>query len=266
MQYPFPGMDPYLETRAIWPDFQTRFIAFLSGQLQRLVRPKYAAILEERVYVVERDRMIRPDITLSRQRRRTGLPYSSSSAALLEAPSDEPVRFKRLLEEVREPSISLVARADKRVVTTLELISPDNKRPGTGRQQYLQKREERLAAGVNVVEIDLLRDGEPLVLAGPQRLATLKTAWRYVVCVTRRTPGMIELYPVPLTSRLPCVAIPLDLTDPDVALDLQATFSRCWEEGPYGDTLPYENPPPGELSTADKRWIKTRIKSATGRR
>ena len=45
MPSPFPGMDPWLESRAIFPDLHNSFIAYLrEGPECRLLRPYFAAI------------------------------------------------------------------------------------------------------------------------------------------------------------------------------------------------------------------------------
>ena len=45
MPSPFPGMDPFLEQPAVFPDFHNRFIAYLSEFLKPdLPQPYYAAI------------------------------------------------------------------------------------------------------------------------------------------------------------------------------------------------------------------------------
>lgn len=58
MQCPFPGMDPYIERRAIWADFHDAFVAEIRGILQPLLRPKYAALMKDRLYVVESRRPV----------------------------------------------------------------------------------------------------------------------------------------------------------------------------------------------------------------
>lgn len=42
MPSPFPGMDPYLEERSLWPDVHQRLIAYISETLQPQIRPKYS--------------------------------------------------------------------------------------------------------------------------------------------------------------------------------------------------------------------------------
>ena len=65
----FPGMDPYLEDPRIWAGVHSRFIVYLADQLQPLIRPRYIAAVEERVFVQgPEQREIIPDILLKRQR------------------------------------------------------------------------------------------------------------------------------------------------------------------------------------------------------
>jgi hypothetical protein len=51
MKMPFPGMDPYLEHSALWPSVHTRLIVTLATQLKPLIRPRYIASVEQRVYL-----------------------------------------------------------------------------------------------------------------------------------------------------------------------------------------------------------------------
>ena len=131
-------MDPYIERPAIWPDFHDRFVTFLVGTLQPLLRPRYIALTQDRLYVVEADRPIRPDVSVVRtSSRRT----SGSATALLEA--DAPAVFELWRDEIREPLIHIIEpAADNRLVTAIEVLSPENKARGPGRTSYLRKRDE----------------------------------------------------------------------------------------------------------------------------
>jgi len=51
MPSPFPGMDPYLEHPAIWPDLHHELISEIRAVLNRGIRPRYRATVEERVYI-----------------------------------------------------------------------------------------------------------------------------------------------------------------------------------------------------------------------
>ncbi len=55
MPSPFPGMDPYLEHLALWPDVHHELISGIREQLNRLIRPGYVARVEERTYLPEAD-------------------------------------------------------------------------------------------------------------------------------------------------------------------------------------------------------------------
>jgi hypothetical protein len=83
-----------------------------------------------------------------------------------------------------------------------------------------------------------------------------------LVAVTRCWPSQQEVYAVPLERRLPRVSIPLAEDDTDVLLDLQAAFTRCWDEGPYPELLNYTDPAPGELTEAEQQWCDQRLREA----
>jgi hypothetical protein len=84
--------------------------------------------------------------------------------------------------------------------------------------------------------------------------AHLSHPWHYLVVVSRRHRFQQFVYARLLRKPLPKVAIPLSKGDSDVTLDLQAAFTRCWEEGPYPELLRYQEPPPGTLSPDDRAW------------
>lgn len=257
MPSPFPGMDPYIERREIFPDFHDRFITYLCAALTPLLRPRYVALTADRLYVVEAARAIYPDVAVVKPRRERG----AGAAALAEV--DRPAVFG--LETVREPYIQIVEPAAKnRVVTAIEVLSPENKEAGQGRVSYLQKRGEFWEAGANLVEVDLLRAGEPTVQTPIEKLESLRP-WHYLVVVTRRHPPQEEVYAVPLQNRLPRIAVPLENEVADVPLDLQAVFTRCWDEGPYPDLLNYDGPPPGKLKAEEVKWCVKQLRAAGAR-
>jgi hypothetical protein len=99
-------MDPYIERPEIWPDFHDSLIAAIRGLLQPLLRPRYAAITQERLYVVEAERPIRPDVSVVR----TSVERpQDAGTALLER--DAPAVFELWREEIRQPLIHIVEPA-----------------------------------------------------------------------------------------------------------------------------------------------------------
>ena len=67
MPSPFPGMDPYLESPDYWRDVHSSFLVEVRVALNATLPPGFVARTEERLYVVEPDRSIYPDIALTRQ-------------------------------------------------------------------------------------------------------------------------------------------------------------------------------------------------------
>jgi hypothetical protein len=254
---PFPGMDPYIERPAIWADFHDCLIVAIRTAIQPMLRPKYAALVQDRLYVVQSQRPIRPDVALVE----TTAPQRGATFAVAQMELDQPMVYEVSYEEIREPYIEIIEPAGgNRLITAIEVLSPDNKVPGAGRKQYLKKRKEFRSAHANLVEIDLLRSGKPTVRVGAAELAALQP-WRYLAAVTR-WPNREEVYAVALQNRLPRLAIPLTAEDQDVRLDLQAVFTRCWEEGPYPELLRYDGPPPGEMTPEETAWCDERLRLA----
>jgi hypothetical protein len=256
MNCPFPGMDPYLERSALWPDFHDRLITHIAEQLQPVLRPRYAALTQDRLVLVEHERPVYPDVSVIE----TGTANSDGGTAVLAPPVvDQPLVIE--LEEFREPVIHIIEpAAGNRVVTSIEILSPDNKSGGSGLDSYQRKRSELLAAGASLVEIDLLRAGQrrfPESGSVADRISS-----PYVVLVTRRSPAQYEVYEVRLQDRLPRVSIPLASDDTDVRLDLQAAFERCWTAGPYPALLGYDADPPGSVPSDELEWCRTRIAEA----
>jgi len=243
-------MDPYIERPEIWPDFHDSLITYIREAIQPQLRPRYAALCQDRLYVVEHRRPIHPDVSIVRTRADEG------GVAVARA-TDTPLVVEIVEEEFSQPLIHIIEpAAGNRIVTGIEVLSPDNKTPGPGRDSFLKKRAELGRAGAHFVEIDLLRDGERSLQIEPDDIQGKKadvSQWHCVVTVTRR-PRYVEYYPATVRERLPRVGIPLAQGDPDVTLDLQAAFTRCWEAGPYPALLNYNEPPPGAFNEDDVAW------------
>src|SRR5712692_9172974 len=125
MPSPFPGMDPYIERPEIWPDFHDRLITFIQEALQPQLRPRYVALGRDRLFVVESERPIYPDLALVRTASPQA-PAASTAAVVLDA--DAPAVFELWREEIRQPLIEIVEpAAGNRVVTAIEVLSPENK-------------------------------------------------------------------------------------------------------------------------------------------
>lgn len=258
MPSPFPGMDPYLEGSTYWTDFHDSLITYVRETLNPLLRPRYPAVSQHRLYVVEKRRTIWPDVTVLKGRRSRRKPRAAAVATL---EPDPPMVVEWEREEVHERLLHTIdPGAGNRLVTALEVLSPENKSPGPGRESYLEKRRELAGGGANFVEIDLLRRGVPTVNVDAEVLER-PPPWHYVVVVTRQTPPRSEIYATRLVQRLPRIGVPLAPKDADVVLDLQAVFARCWDAGPYADFLAYDQAPAGNWTKAERAWCRKRAKA-----
>jgi Protein of unknown function (DUF4058) len=262
MPSPFPGMDPYLERH--WGDVHTRLITYASDQLQRVLPRDLRARVEERVVVSQRDRSrsLFPDVRIietgrsTRRASRGGTRTAVAEPLVIEVADElETQRFV----EIREVS------SEARLVTVIEVISPTDKRPGDGQEQYLRKQQELRQAGVSLVEIDLVRDGD-WVVAVPIDALEPKVRTEYRVVVRRGWRRLqAEYYGIPLADRLPTIRVPLRPTDSDVSLDLQALLDQCYENGGYGD-IDYTRPPEPRLPAAAARWAAQLLRRTGHRR
>ena len=127
MNTPFPGMDPYLEHPALWPAVHARLMVWMAHQLAPLLRPRYVASVEERVFVEESQQQRIPDIWVQKVRNGGG----RLAAGGVEVVAPVEVEVEEL--EVREHFIEILDRyQDLKVVTVIELVSPSNKAAGPG--------------------------------------------------------------------------------------------------------------------------------------
>src|SRR6202030_3632917 len=99
------GMDPYLEDRRLWAGLHSRLIVYLADAVQKLVRPRYIAAVEDRVYLVGPDREISPDVWVWRGRAESrARPHAAtqSSAAVLDNEDETPLLVKVHALEIHE--------------------------------------------------------------------------------------------------------------------------------------------------------------------
>jgi hypothetical protein len=254
-------MDPYLERR--WRDVHATLISYAREQLNELLPPDLAARTEDRVYVESGSESVRgrhPDVRVSEQEAPPGIPTPAVSNVAIA----QPVMIELDAEPITEHFIEIIELDGERVVTAIEFVSPTNKLPGSGRDEYLKKRGEFIDSSTNLVEIDLVRSGDWHSLIKPYRVPLpYQTAYR--VCIRRAARrDRAELYPIPLRNPLPIIPIPLRQDDPLVTLDLQDLLNRTYQTGRYGG-LNYKRECDPPLSEEDAAWADQLLRDA-GRR
>lgn len=253
----FPGVDPYVELSGRWLGFHNVFMAHCSEMLNAVLPPHYAANVDERVQLVEsRDdgrRRVVPDAAVTREPPRGAGPAPASGSVATLEPATLTLPMD---EEVTEWYVDIVELPGRELITSIELLSPSNK-DARGRALYLAKRRAMFDRGINLVEIDLLLDGE--------RLETIEPLPRgdYYAFVNRanRLPKC-DVYAWSIRRTLPKIPIPLKPPDGDVLLDLSAVFDTTFDGGRYAQTLPYDRVPPEQLRGEDRAWAEEHARAA----
>ena len=217
MASPFPGMDPYLEDEKLWPAFQHQLV----GCLYQILLPGL----------------------IDRYRARVGQRHYATEQAL----------FTSVVREDHvEEYIEIRQRSDGRLITLVDVVSPTNKTTVEGRNAYLKKRSEVKATNTNLVEIDLVMQGQPMLDYSREGLPD----WDHAVTVTRSTqPERYEIYTATLQKRLPRFRLPLAADDRDTVLDLQAAFTRCYDQGGFAAKIDYKRDPVTRLTDENRKWI-----------
>jgi len=265
MPSPFPGMDPYLEDPAYWGGVHHALVYLIPEALNTSLPSGYKAYINERLYLVEPERNIYPDVFVTAapvvQPRRKRRKKAAGAVAI-----DPPRLVVARPELVRERFVEVRRNGGINLVTTLEILSPVNKRKGhPGRQLYRSKQRELLLSQTSLVEIDLLRRGLHTV-AVPRGALHPPTPTRYLVCLHRGGDGKrYEVWEFTLRQRLPRIAVPLAGDDPDVGLDLQPLLNRCYDVN-YADIIDYQKDPVYPLKEDDAAWADALLRERGLRR
>lgn len=255
MPSPFPGMDPWLEDPAIFPDLHGTFITYLGDVINATLPEPYFARSAIRVWVEDQRR--EPDVSVFDPRSRPkpgGVDVASVLAdagmiAVLD--NDAPELFEETYLEIR-------TSGDDRLVTAIEVLSLSNKAPGDkGRAAYLQKQAEFLKADIGLVEIDLLRGGLHTTAVSPAKLRAKAGLFAYHVSIAGAGLGRQRFAaPIKLADRLPPIPIPLDEGVSPETIQLQPLLDRCYDNRRYGRQVRYNRPPDPPLTPEQQAWAE----------
>jgi hypothetical protein len=246
MRSPFPGMNPYLEHPALWPDVHNSLITAIRDVLAPQLAPDYYVGIERRAYLLKPDDIVfvgRPDIAVVPHQPavpRKLLPLAETGVMEVELPMNDKVSENFL--EIHEVTTGTL-------VTILELLSPVNKLHAKGRQEYEEKRDYVLTSRTNLVEVDLLRAGEPMALAG----RPIQSDYRILVSRSWQRPRA-QLYYFNLRQPIPSFALPLQQGEVEPFLDLSAILHALYDRARFDLRLDYSQPPVPPLTEEDTAW------------
>jgi Protein of unknown function (DUF4058) len=270
MRSPFPGMDPYIEVCHLWDDFHHDLISEIKNALAPVLPKRYVVRAGERSYVAltakngEDEYRMQADVTVAQK---PGIEQASvrpAAAAVLEAGDAEsaPLTMRALVQtEFHEGFLEIrETYGERQVVTSIEILSPSNKRFGSeGWFEYLRKRRACLSGLVNFVEIDLLRRGRRL----PMDDEWPDSPYYLLVCRRAEVPRC-TVWRAYCTRPLPPISIPLLPPDADVALALQPLIDAIYARSQYDVDIDYRQPPYPSLTTAEAAWLEERLRERQG--
>jgi hypothetical protein len=161
------------------------------------------------------------------------------------------------MEESRERFLEIRQSGTDHVITVIEILSPTNKRPGKGRTAYETKRQDVLGSRTSLVEIDLLRGGEPFAV---QPLPA--SDYRIVVSRGWQRPRAY-LYPFNLADGVPEIPIPLQKNEAEPVLAPGRVLAEIYAQARYDLRIDYSSAPPMPPLTPDATaWLDQQLLSA----
>jgi hypothetical protein len=256
MPTPFPGVDPYLEHPDLWQNVHNSLIIALRDDLAPRLRPRYFVAVEERTYVGAPSGLTfvgRPDVAAVR----TGEPASRYQTGRTAAGTAVTTGELPVLDIVRETYLEVRARDTDRVVTVLEILSPSNKLPGEGREQYERKRLKLLGTLTNLVEIDLLRAGPPMTMRGDGREAH----YRILVSRSLERP-QADLLAFSVRQPIPDFPLPLQPGEEEPIVEINRLLHELYDRAGYDLRIDYRSEPEPSLEGEDAAWADALLRQA----
>jgi hypothetical protein len=248
-------MDPYLEHPSACPNVHHRLITAIADDLAPQLLPKYQVLVEERIYQVEAQDSILlgvPDILVQQIQ-----PEVEARSIAIATPASEPLSVTLTIPEtVRQGYLEVREIATGQVITVIEVLSPVNKRVGKGRLDYENKRAMILSSFSNFVEIDLLRQGQPM----PIQSNLGRSHYRILVSPQEKRP-QADLYCFNLPDPIPCFALPLRAGDSLPTVDLRCLLDGIYDRSGYGFVIDYSQPSVPPLPASDAAWVEKCIRT-----
>jgi hypothetical protein len=255
-------MDPWLEDPELWPNVHNSLIIAIRDDLAPRVRSRYFVDVESRMTVLtgtDQDHLYRPDVKIHTADIR--LPQREGGLAVAERVQAEPLHVVVPMpeDEIEETFLTIKEVPSRQHVTTIEVLSPTNKKTKHAREEYLEKRRDLLRSGVSFVEIDLLRSGQPM----PPQKAGLSFDYRILIFRPRRGRD-VHLYGFSYKMMIPQIPIPLLPEDPEPSLDLNRIVHALYDRACYDVRIDYRQSPRPRLRRADQAWAASIIAQALG--
>jgi hypothetical protein len=255
MKFPFPGMDPWLEHPALWPDVHDRLLAAICDTISPLVAPRYYVALGRRTYLLQPDDLLfvgRPDVAV----------ISTTPERPQPVPDRETVAVVdvevAVADEVSENYLEVHDVETGKLVTALELLSPANKLHREHRGDYERKRRRIFDSRTSLIEVDLLRAGRPMPLVGSRP----DSAYRILVSRGWTRPRA-KLYAFGIRQPIPVIPVPLAQGEPEPELRVNDVLHALYERARFDLRLRYDRLPEPPLGEDDAAWARGLVGEAS---
>jgi len=207
--------------------------------------------LERRTYLLKADDLVfigRPDIAVASAAEVSALaPQPATSVTVLEV--EVPMQ-----DEVSENFLEIHEVKTGKLITLLELLSPVNKLHKQGREEYERKRGYVFRSWTHLVEIDLLRVGDPMPVVGAQ----VQSDYRILVSRGTQRPRA-ALIVFTLRQPIPTFTLPLLPGDDEPEVALNCLLHVLYRRARFDLRLDYTQPPIPPLAEADAAWAQELI-------
>ena len=123
---------------------------------------------------------------------------------------------------------------------------------------YESKRLALLGTRTHLVELDLVRTGDPMPFRGTPQVGD----YRILVARGDRRPAA-RLFPIRLSDSLPLLSIPLDPDEPEPTIDLNHVLAELYDRARYDLSIDYSSEPTPPLGEADRVWNDRLLREAS---
>lgn len=239
-------MNPYLENPVFWAELHHRLITAIADAIEKNIPLQYHVAIEQRTYLSDDSDAIS---VFSKQL----APQHSSTTQL--STSEGITIMMPMPENVTESYLEIREIATGFVVTTIEIISPKNKKAGEGRKAYESKRKKVLASLSHLVEIDLLRSGKPMLILGEVAISDY-----YIIVSRSDTRPKAKLYTFSVQQAIPSFQLPLQSEDIEPILDIQSLLNSIYNRARYHLRIDYNLEPVPPLKADNAAWCDTLLR------
>ncbi|NEQ50033.1 MAG: DUF4058 family protein [Leptolyngbya sp. SIO3F4] len=249
----FPGMNPYLEHPDLWPTIHPQFVAALASCLKKEVSNRYNIIIRKRVYRVSGEDSLVVGQS-AKKIKLSGLKEASSSRSSHKSSQPIPT-YIAVPQTIQEDYIEIIDHQIGTTVTIIEVLTPQKKRPGRGRENYEQRCEAIFGSDTHFVEIDLLRGWEPISAYGPS-----DTDYQVLVSRSDQRPKA-ELYTWQVNAPIPFLTLPLgrpqdgEEAQAYCTVDLKQALNDVCSSSVHTLSINYERDPIPPLPKDASHWL-----------